>query len=151
LHMACVAASIARGETRTTPSIIHDPGRDGRHQGAEAIGLNGLQLDALRSGLNRCVEEGTARSVMIPGLAFAAKTGTSEYFQKGQKAHLAWIIGYASADNPAVAFCVLVEGQLDTSTWGGKTAGPVARDMILAWAKKTPVSEVKNEAEVPAR
>ncbi len=151
LHMACVAASVARGETRTTPTIIHDPGRDARHQGAESIGLNGLQLAALRSGLNRCVEEGTARSVMIPGLAFAAKTGTSEYFQKGQKAHLAWIIGYASADNPAVAFCVLVEGQLDTSTWGGKTAGPVARDMILAWAKKTPVSEVKPEAEEPAR
>ena len=31
LHMACLIASIARGETRTTPSIIHDPGRDGRH------------------------------------------------------------------------------------------------------------------------
>ena len=49
---------------------------------------------------------------------------------------LAWIIGYAPADNPAVAFCVLVEGQLDTSTWGGKTAGPVARDMLTTWARK---------------
>lgn len=136
LHMACVAASVARGQTRTTPTIIHDPGRDNRHVGAEPIGLNAAQMKALRSGLERCVEEGTARSVMIPGLPYAAKTGTSEYFQKGQKAHLAWMIGYAPAENPAVAFCVLVEGQLDTSTWGGKTAGPVARDMILAWARK---------------
>ncbi len=133
LHMACLIASIARGETRTTPSIIHDPGRDGRHLGAEAIGLNTQQLNALREGMLRCVEEGTAKSVRIPGLPYAAKTGTSEYFKKGEKAHLAWIIGYAPADNPVVAFCVLVEGQLDTSTWGGKTAGPVARDMILAW------------------
>ncbi len=133
LHMACLIASIARGETRTTPSIIHDPGRDGRHTGAEPIGLNTQQLDALREGMLRCVEEGTAKSVRIPGLPYAAKTGTSEYFKKGEKAHLAWIIGYAPADNPVVAFCVLVEGQLDTSTWGGKTAGPVARDMILAW------------------
>ena len=133
LHMACLIASIARGETRTTPSIIHDPGRDGRHAGAEPIGLNTQQLDALREGMLRCVEEGTAKSVRIPGLPYAAKTGTSEYFKKGEKAHLAWIIGYAPADNPVVAFCVLVEGQLDTSTWGGKTAGPVARDMILAW------------------
>lgn len=133
LHMACVAASIARGETRTTPSIIHDPGRDGRHAGAEPIGLTGPQLQALRDGMIRCVEEGTAKSVRIPGLPYAAKTGTSEYFKKGEKAHLAWIVGYAPADNPVVAFCVLVEGQLDTSTWGGKTAGPVARDMILAW------------------
>ena len=133
LHMACLVASIARGETRTTPSIIHDPGRDGRHAGAEPIGLNTQQLNALREGMLRCVEEGTAKSVRIPGLPYAAKTGTSEYFKKGEKAHLAWIIGYAPADNPVVAFCVLVEGQLDTSTWGGKTAGPVARDMILAW------------------
>ena len=136
LHMACVAASVARAQTRTVPTIIHDPGRGTRHQGAEAIGLNAAQMKALRSGLERCVEEGTAASVMIPGLAYAAKTGTAEYFQKGQKAHLAWIIGYAPARNPTVAFCVLVEGQLDTSTWGGKTAGPVARDMILTWARR---------------
>jgi len=133
LHMACVAASIARGETRTTPTIIHDPSRDGVHAGAEPIGLTSPQLQALRDGMLRCVEEGTAKSVRIPGLPYAAKTGTSEYFKKGEKAHLAWIVGYAPADNPVVAFCVLVEGQLDTSTWGGKTAGPVARDMILAW------------------
>ncbi|MCX6919442.1 MAG: penicillin-binding transpeptidase domain-containing protein [Verrucomicrobia bacterium] len=133
LHMACVAASIARGETRTTPTIIHDPGRDGRHAGAEPIGLTTPQLQALREGMLRCVEEGTAKSVRIPGLPYAAKTGTSEYIKNSEKAHLAWIVGYAPADNPVVAFCVLVEGQLDTSTWGGKTAGPVARDMILAW------------------
>lgn len=136
LHMACVAASLARGETRTTPSIIHDPGRDGRHVGAEPIGITEAQLTALRSGLERCVTEGTARTVRIPELPYAAKTGTSEYFKNGEKAHLAWIIGYAPADNPAVAFCVLVEGQLDTSTWGGKTAGPVARDMLTTWARK---------------
>jgi len=137
LHMACVAASLARGETRTTPYIIHDKGRDGVHLGATPIGISETQLNALRGGMQRCVEEGTARSVRIQGLPYSAKTGTSEYFKKGEKAHLAWIMGYAPADNPAVAFCVLVEGQLDTSTWGGKTAGPVARDMILAWAKKT--------------
>jgi penicillin-binding protein 2 len=141
LHMACLVASIARGETRTTPSIIHDPGRDGRHAGAEPIGLNAQQLNALREGMLRCVEEGTAKSVRIPGLPYAAKTGTSEYFKKGEKAHLAWIIGYAPADNPVVAFCVLVEGQLDTSTWGGKTAGPVARDMILAWRTAADVKD----------
>jgi hypothetical protein len=33
-----------------------------------------------------------------------------------------------------VAFCVLVEGQLDTNTWGGKTAGPVVKQMLETWA-----------------
>lgn len=135
LHMACLAASLARGETRTTPSIIHDVNRDGRHQGAEPIGLNKAQLEAIRGGMVRCVEEGTARSARIQGLPFAAKTGTAEYFKKGEKAHLAWLIGFAPADNPVVAFAVLVEGQLDTNTWGGKTAGPVAKEMLEAWAE----------------
>ncbi len=134
LHMASFAASLARGETRTTPSIIHDVRRDGRHQGAEPIGLSKPQLEAIHGGMVRCVEEGTARVARIPGLPYAGKTGTSEYFSKGEKAHLAWMIGFAPADNPVVAFAVLVEGQLDTSTWGGKTAGPVAKEMLEAWA-----------------
>ncbi len=133
LHMACVAASIARGETRTTPTIFHDPTRIPYHQDSRPIGLNRNQLNAIRSGMIRCVTEGTARSIQIPGFQFAAKTGTAEYFKSGQKAHLAWIIGYAPAKNPKVAFAVLVEGQNDTNTWGGLTAGPVAKAMINEW------------------
>ena len=146
LHMACVAASIARGETRTVPSIIHSKERTGRHVGAEPIGLNADQLDALRGGMLRCVEEGTARVARIPGLPYAGKTGTSEYFKKGEKAHLAWMIGYAPADNPVVAFAVLVEGQTDTNTWGGKTAGPVAKEMLETW---WPIAVKANQDENP--
>lgn len=150
LHMACVAASVARGETRTVPTIIHDPRRDGKHAGAEPIGLRPDQLAALRTGMERCVEEGTARSVQIPGIPYAAKTGTSEYFKDGNKAHLGWFIGYAPSTNPVVAFCVLIEGE-DDGTWGGKTAGPVARDMLLKWAKRptgleAPVQALPGEA-----
>lgn len=133
LHMACVAASIARGETRTVPSVIHSLERTGRHLGAQPIGLNADQLEALRGGMLRCVEEGTARIARIPGLPYAGKTGTAEYFKNGVKAHLAWMIGYAPAENPVVAFAVLVEGQTDTNTWGGKTAGPVAKEMLETW------------------
>jgi len=61
------------------------------------------------------------------------------------------MIGYAPADKPAVAFCVLVEGQLDTSTWGGKTAGPVAREMILAWADTLAKEAPKAVSEEPGR
>jgi len=133
LHMACFAASISRGETRTTPTIFHDPTRIPYHQDSRPIGLNRNQLNAIREGMIRCVNEGTARSIQIPGFQFAAKTGTAEYFKSGQKAHLAWIIGFAPAKNPQVAFAVLVEGQLDTNTWGGLTAGPVAQAMIKEW------------------
>ena len=143
LHMACVAASIARGETRTTPSVIHSIYRDGKHPGSQPIGLTPAQLQALRGGMVRCVEEGTARIARIPGLPYAGKTGTAEYFKKGEKAHLGWMIAFAPADNPAVALAVLVEGQVDTNTWGGKTAGPVAKDMLEAWAGTAPKSPAR--------
>lgn len=146
LHMAAFAASLARGETRTVPTIIHDPNRDGRHRGSTPIGLNNAQLEAIRGGMVRCVEEGTGRSARIPGLPIAAKTGTSEYFKNREKAHLAWMIGYAPADRPVVAFCVLVEGQLDTNTWGGKTAGPVVKQMLETW-----VGTGEKPAAEPAR
>jgi len=94
----------------------------------------------------RCVEEGTARSARIPGLTYAGKTGTAEYFLKGQKAHLGWMIGYAPSAKQTVAFAVLVEGQLDTNTWGGKTAGPVAKAMLEAWAASV---GLKTEAAAP--
>lgn len=144
LHMACVAASIARGETRTNPSIIHSVERTGRHVGSQPIGLNRDQLEALRGGMLRCVEEGTARGSRIPGLPYAGKTGTAEYFKNREKAHLAWMIGFAPAENPVVAFAVLVEGQSDTNTWGGKTAGPVAKEMLETW---WPIQVKANEDE----
>jgi cell division protein FtsI/penicillin-binding protein 2 len=139
--MACFAASLARGETRTTPSIFHDPLRVPYHEGSVPIGLNRNQLMAIREGMIRCVTEGTARSIQIPGFQFAAKTGTAEYYKSGQKAHLAWIIGYAPAKNPEVAFAVLVEGQLDTNTWGGLTAGPVGQAMIKQWLNSKNTSD----------
>lgn len=145
LHMACVAASVARNETRTIPYIIHDL-RGGTHPGAVPIGLTAAQYTALKSGLERCVEEGTGKTGKIPGLPFAAKTGTAEYFKDGKKAHLAWMIGYAPAKDPAVAFCVLIEGQLDTNTWGGKTAGPVVKEMLETW---WPIAVKVNQEEKP--
>ena len=135
LHMAAFAASLARNETRTNLTLLLDPGAEARHRGAEPIGLTPAQRQAFLDGMTRCVEEGTAGPVRIPGLRIAAKTGTAEYQKDGQKAHLAWTIGFAPADNPRVAFVVCVEGE-DMTSWGGATAGPVAKGMLLAWLKR---------------
>ena len=134
LHMAAMMASIARNETRTVLTLIHDPGRELAHAGSKSLGLTPLQRRALLDGMTRCVEEGTATPVRIPGLAIAAKTGTAEYFKDGRKAHLAWTVGFAPADNPRVAFAICIEGE-DMSSWGGATAGPVARRMLEAWLR----------------
>lgn len=147
LHMAAMMASIAQGRTRTNLTLIHDPGRELVHPGAEPLGLTAAQRRALLDGLTRCVEEGTGGPMRIPGLSVAAKTGTSEYFNEGRKAHLAWAVGFAPAENPRVAFAVCIEGE-DMSSWGGATAGPVAREMLLAWARRAMPAVVPAE---PAR
>ena len=99
-------------------------------------GLTPSQQRALLDGLVRCVEEGTGGPMRIAGLSIAAKTGTSEYYKDGKKAHLAWAIGFAPADRPEVAFSVCIEGE-DMTSWGGATAGPVARAMLMAWLRQT--------------
>lgn len=135
LHMAAFTASLARNETRTNLTLLLDPGAEAHHKGSEPIGLTAVQRQAILDGMTRCVEEGTAGPVRIPGLRIAAKTGTAEYQKDGQKAHLAWTLGFAPADNPRVAFVVCVEGE-DMTSWGGATAGPVAKGMLLAWLKR---------------
>lgn len=135
LHMAAFAASLARGETRTNLTLLLDPGAEAHHKGSEPIGLTRTQRQAILDGMTRCVEEGTAGPVRIPGLRIAAKTGTAEYQKDGQKAHLAWTLGFAPADNPRVAFVVCIEGE-DMTSWGGATAGPVAKGMLLSWLKR---------------
>lgn len=148
LHMAAFTASLARNETRTNLTLLLDPGAEAHHRGSEPIGLTAAQRRAIVDGMTRCVEEGTAGPLRIPGLSIAAKTGTAEYQKDGQKAHLAWTLGFAPADNPRVAFVVCIEGE-DMTSWGGATAGPVAKGMLLAWLKRempgTAIEEEKAE------
>ena len=136
LHMAAVMASIARNETRTDLTLIKTPHHEGGHRDSEPLGLTPSQRRALLDGLVRCVEEGTGGPMRIAGLSIAAKTGTSEYYKDGKKAHLAWAIGFAPAERPEVAFSVCIEGE-DMTSWGGATAGPVARAMLQAWLRQT--------------
>lgn len=150
LHMAAFTASLARNETRTNLTLLLDPGAEAHHKGSEPIGLSAAQRQALIEGMTRCVEEGTAAPIRIPGFRIAAKTGTAEYQKDGQKAHLAWTLGFAPADNPRVAFVVCVEGE-DMTSWGGATAGPIARGMLEAWLRKEMPEVLAGEtAEQPA-
>jgi len=51
-------------------------------------------------------ETGTGQRARVEGLKIAAKTGTA---QNPQGEPHAWFLGYAPADNPKIAFVVLVE------------------------------------------
>ena len=82
LQMACFVASLARGETTTRPTLLHDPNRPPQH--SAPLGLAPEQYAALIQGMEGCTTHGTAKILTtlaaqrIPGLRIAGKTGTAQ-------------------------------------------------------------------------
>jgi penicillin-binding protein 2 len=90
-------------------------------------GINPRYIAILKDGLEAVVNEigGTAHStVYLPDIRIAGKTGTAQA-GGGQEPH-AWFAGYAPADNPRVAFAVIVEN----GGHGGTAAGPIVREIV---------------------
>lgn len=90
-------------------------------------GLHHDTLACIREGLYRVVHDlhGTGyKTVRLKEVAIAGKTGTAEV-GAGKPDH-AWFAGYAPADNPRVAFAVVIEH----GGSGGKVAGPIAREFV---------------------
>lgn len=77
-------------------------------------------LKIMKDAMRQVVESdtGTGQRARVEGVKIAAKTGTA---QDPQGEPHAWFVGYAPADNPKIAFAVLVEH-------GGK-GGLVAADL----------------------
>jgi penicillin-binding protein 2 len=90
--------------------------------------LTDRTLTAIREGMELTVEspQGTGHKAHIPGLLIAGKTGTAEV--GGDKPDHAWFAGYVPADRPRYAFAVFLEH----GGSGGKTAAPLARQVIMA-------------------
>lgn len=73
---------------------------------------------------------GTGTEMALPGISVAAKTGTAEVGDGSGHAN-AWAVGFAPADNPKIAFAVLVEGDDSRPVpHGGSDAGPIARALL---------------------
>lgn len=131
LEMACFAASIARDETVTVPTLLHDPQSAPQH--SPRIGLTPIQRAALIEGMERCTTLGTAKPIFagplkIPGLRVAGKTGTAQI--PGDK-NVAWFICFAPIERPEIAIAVAVEGENAGETYAGSTyAAPVANSIL---------------------
>ncbi len=141
LQMACFLASLARGQTQTTPTLLHQAGRP--PQRSEPIGLPAEQYQALIEGMERVITAGTARKFCaVPGLRIAGKTGTAqrENWKDGKRQgmlEIAWFVGFAPVEHPEIAIAVMVEGDTpDESYAGGAYAAPVARAIFQKWLEK---------------
>ncbi|PXA05450.1 penicillin-binding protein 2 [Coraliomargarita sinensis] len=142
LQMASFMASLARGETRTQPTLLAlSPEEAGKvAHGGEPIGLSRENWLAIWEGMQRVVgTDGTGRLVQIDGLRIAGKTGTADFRAHGEEVNLAWFIGCAPVEDPQIAVAVMVEGSSAADSYhGGSTAGPVAKDIFLQFIEEYP-------------
>jgi cell division protein FtsI/penicillin-binding protein 2 len=147
LQMTLVAATIAQGGRRPTPTL--------------ALGVRHPQPVVVPAGVARLVNammvgvvaHGTGTSAQIPGVVVAGKTGTAELATTATsctpdpanpgacpsapandpKNTDAWFVSFAPAAAPRIAVGVL----LAHDGAGGDTAAPVARVMLQAALKAT--------------
>jgi penicillin-binding protein 2 len=157
LEMACFAASLARDEVSTKPTLVHDP--DARPQHSARTGLTADQRAALVAGMIDCTRPTYAKSTAynlslpafkVPGVTIAGKTGTaqSDATIKGKTGTIntAWFICFAPAENPEIAVAVMLEGDtIGEAFAGGENAGPVATTILKKYFEK------KNLASATAR
>jgi penicillin-binding protein 2 len=133
LQMACFMASVARGKTRTHPSVLYDPiqHRQSVNQEAEDIGLSPEDHAKLLQALESVVLSGTGKRAASETLHIAGKTGTAQVWLQGRKRNVAWFVGFAPIEKPEVAVAVEIQEQDDDdSFYGGKETAPIAKALL---------------------
>ncbi|MCC5807321.1 MAG: penicillin-binding protein 2 [Opitutales bacterium] len=138
MGMAAFVASLARGETRTRPTLARIGPDEIVDHGGEPIGIDPGVHEKILEGMREAGRAGTARLAGSPTMPVAGKTGTAQVRKDGRPTTLAWFVGYAPANSPRVAISVVIEGVPDTGTTygGGAMAAPVARRVFEAYVNK---------------
>jgi penicillin-binding protein 2 len=139
LEMACFAASLARDETATQPTLLHDPHRAPQH--SAPTGLTPAQRAAILTGMEGCTQgDGTAHfltdipAYKVPGVRIAGKTGTA---QLPGKLDVAWFICFAPLEHPEIAVAVAVQGDTPGEAFGGgREAAPIAAAILRGYFAK---------------
>lgn len=137
LQMVRAIAAIANEGRLVTPRLAADSGPALLHESttlrnsipmAESHPIEGLHpetLDYIREGMSMVVHHprGTGyKTVRMKEVTIAGKTGTA---QTNGVDH-AWFAGYVPAEQPRIAFVVV----LQNGGGGGSVAGPVAHDFV---------------------
>ena len=129
LHAAMIAAAIANDGELMKPylvdSVTSADGSEIRKNEPESAGTLMSESEAalLQEMMEAVVTEGTGYNLSGRYYTAAGKTGTAEVAGRGNNA---WFIGYAPADDPKIAVCVLLEDAGIASS----EAVPVAAEII---------------------
>ena len=130
LQMARVIAAIANGGKLVTPHVVLKPERE---HAVSDMGLDVEKLRIVREALWAVVNEdgGTAYDyARMKTIKVAGKTGTADTDEKDKND--CWFTGWAPYEKPEICVVVIIEKAPDHGH-GGKTAGPVALEVLRAY------------------
>lgn len=131
LNMAMIASGIAnKGEIMKpilVKEIISPEGRivSTNHPQVLSKGTDIFVANEVKNMMVEVIKRGTGTNASIKNVRVAGKTGTAE--NPSGKTH-AWFIGFAPAEDPKIAIAVVLE---EDGTTGGKSAAPIARNIII--------------------
>ncbi|TVR42133.1 MAG: hypothetical protein EA402_12165 [Planctomycetota bacterium] len=153
LQMAVIPAAVANGGRIVRPHLWRDALRDQPRLDPPGLALTPQQLRPVQRGMEMVTQAGgTATALRLSGagagIAVAAKTGTSEWGTPATRDHEralrdprmvwtpshAWMIGYAPASAPRVAFAVFVYG----GTSGGRACTGIVKEVLEAYFERYP-------------
>jgi penicillin-binding protein 2 len=152
IQMANLAALVANNGTSYVPHLVRavkDPTGTKKPKPVEPVVAH--KVDAppefwatMKRSLVRVISNGTARSAQISGVTWGGKTGSAEH-RRGKKTH-GWFVGFAPAENPKIAICVMVEA----AGHGGDVAAPIARDIVNRYLTKAEAKKATSASAAAA-
>lgn len=131
IQLARMISGVATGGKLPRPHILK-----GNETDPLELPVSANTFRIVKQALKDAVVEGTGTRAGLIDISVAGKTGTaqvykhsagvpSEQLPKAERDH-AWFVGYAPADDPQIAFAVVVEH----GGHGGATAAPIVRDVL---------------------
>ena len=132
MHAAMLVSAIANGGTLMEPYVIDEiqntEGNAVEKYDSESYGtlVSSSEASRLTEMMKAVVTEGTGYKLADKSHSVAGKTGTAEVVGRGNNA---WFVGFAPADDPKIAICVLVE---DAGT-ASSEAVPIAGEILDAY------------------
>jgi len=150
VQMATMISAVATNGRLPTPHLIRGSAPEPRD-----LEIRASTFETVRKALREAVRAGTGRSADLKNIAVAGKTGTAQVYRhsagidsdelpKEERDH-AWFVGYAPAEDPTIAFAVVVEH----GGHGGSSAAPIARRVLEVFFE--PPSEKEPGRELVAR
>lgn len=127
-----IVSAIANGGTLMEPYVIDEvqntEGNAVEKYEPESCGalVSSSEASRLTEMMKAVVSEGTGYKLSGRDYSVAGKTGTAEVVGRGNNA---WFVGFAPADDPKIAVCVLVE---DAGT-ASSEAVPIAGEILDAY------------------